>query len=107
MKDAFYATPESAVDQCPKGDTFLILRDFITSTGTDRDGYETCVVPHGSATANLNSTKFLDFAKSHGLTVAGSWFQHPQAHRWAWYSNTGGLAKEIDHLLVHDHWRMI
>ena len=107
VKDAFAATLESVVDQCPRRDTLPVLGDFNASTQTDRDGYETCVVPHGSATANLNSTKFLDFAKSHGLTVAGSWFQHPQAHRGAWYSNTGGLAKEIDHLLVHDHWRMI
>ena len=28
------------------------------------------LVPHGSGTVNLNSTKFLDFAGSHGLRVA-------------------------------------
>ena len=52
-------------------------------------------------------TKFLDFARSHGLSVAGSWFQHPQAHRWTWYSNAGGVAKEIDHVLVDGRWKMI
>ena len=46
-------------------------------------------------------------ARSHGLRVAGSWFQHPQAHCWTWYSNAGGVAKEIDHVLVDSHWRMI
>ena len=56
---------------------------------------------------NLNSTKFLNFARSHGLRVAGSWFQHPQAHRWTWYSNAGGVAKEIDHVLVDGRWRMV
>ena len=55
---------------------------------------------------NQNNTKFLDFARSHGLRVAGSWFQHPQAHRWTWYSNAGGVAKEIHHLLVDGRWRM-
>ena len=30
-----------------------------------------------------------------------------QAHRWTWYSNAGDLAKEIDHVLVNGHWRMI
>ena len=77
------------------------------STGTDRDGYETCVGPHGSGTVNQNSTKFLDFARSYGLMVAGLWFQRPQDHRWTWYSNTGGVAKEIDHVLIDGHWRMI
>ena len=81
MKVAFYATLESVVDQCPRRDTLLVLGDFNASAGTDRDGYETCVGLHGSGTVNLNSTKFLDFARSHGLRVAGSWFQRPQAHR--------------------------
>ena len=49
----------------------------------------------------------LDFARSHGLRVAGSWFQRPQAHRWTWYSNDGGVAKEIDHVLFDGRWRMI
>ena len=83
------------------------MGDFSASTGTDRDGYETCVGPHGSGTVNLNSTKFVDFARSYGLRVAGSWFQHPEAHRWAWYSNAGGVAKEIDHVFVDGRWRMI
>ncbi len=107
VKDAFYAKLESVVDQCPRRDTLLVLGDFNASTGTDRDGYETCVGPHGSGTVNLNSTKFLDFARNHGLRVAGLWFQHPQAHCWTWYSNAGGVAKEIDHVLIDGHWRMI
>ena len=39
--------------------------------------------------------------------MAGSWFKRPQAHRWTWYSNAGGVAKEIDHVLVDGRWRMI
>ena len=66
-----------------------------------------CVSPHGSGTLNQNINKFLDFARSHGLRVAGSWLQHPQDHRWTLFSNAGGVAKEIDHVLVECHWRMI
>ena len=60
----------------------------------------------GSGTVNQNRTKFLDFV-SHGLRVAGSWFQHLQAHRWSWYSNAGGVAKEIDRVHVDGRWRVI
>ena len=28
-------------------------------------------------------------------------------HRWTWYSNAGGVAKEIDRVLVDGRWRMI
>ena len=80
------------------------MGDFYASIGTDRDGYETCVGPHGSGTVNQKSTKVLDFARSHGLWVAGSWFQHPQAHRWTGYSNAVCVAKEIDLVLVDGRW---
>ena len=83
------------------------MGDVNASPGTDRDGYESCVGPHGSGTVNQNSTNSLDFARSRGLMVAGSWFQHPQAHRWTWYSNAGDMAKEIGHMLVDGRWRMI
>ena len=89
VKDAFYATFESVVDQYPRRDTFLVLGDFNALTGTDRDGYKTCVGPHGSGTVNQNSTNFLDFARSHGQ-VGCFMVSAPRAHRWTWYSNTGG-----------------
>ena len=34
VKDAFDATLESVVDQCPGQDTLLVLGDFNASTGT-------------------------------------------------------------------------
>ena len=81
VKEAFYTALESMVDQCPRCNTLLVLGDFNALTGTDRDGYETRVGPHSSRTVNQKSTKFLDFARSHELSVAGSWFQCPQPHR--------------------------
>ena len=65
------------------------------------------LVLHGSGTVNQNSTTFLEFARSQELREAGSWFQRPQAHRWTWYSNTSGVAKQIDYVLVDGRWRMI
>ena len=60
VKDSFYATLESVVDQCPRRDTLLVLGDFNASTGTDMNGYETCDGSQGSGTVQQNSTKFLD-----------------------------------------------
>ena len=34
MKDTFYATLESVVDQCPRRDTLPVLGDFNAPTGT-------------------------------------------------------------------------
>ena len=70
VKHAFSAMLESVVDQCPRRDTLLVLADFNASRGTDRDGCDPCVGPHGSGTVNQNCTNFLGLARNHGLRVA-------------------------------------
>ena len=97
---------DSVVDQCPQ-DTLLALGDFNTSTGPDGDGYEARVDPHESGMVNHNSTEYLHFTRSRGLKVAGSWFQHKQPHRWTWYSCIGGVANDIDHVLIDCRERML
>ena len=67
-----------------KGNTFIVLGDFNATTGTDRDGYESCVGPHGSGSRNESSSMLLDFAKSRRMRLAGSWFQRLDLHRWTW-----------------------
>ncbi|KAG0730330.1 Conserved oligomeric Golgi complex subunit 4 [Chionoecetes opilio] len=101
------ATALAQEDQCPPRDTLIVLGDFNATTGTVRDGYELCVGPHGSGTRNTNSSLLLNFARSRRLRIAGSWYQRPELHRWTWYSNAGGVAKEIDHILVSTRWRIL
>ncbi|KAG0723422.1 Transposon TX1 uncharacterized protein [Chionoecetes opilio] len=106
-EEMFYAKLDSVLDQCPPRDTLIVLGDFNATTGTGRDGYELCVGPHGSGTRNTNSSLLLNFARSRRLRIAGSWYQRPELHRWTWYSNAGGVAKEIDHILVSTRWRIL
>ncbi|KAG0713084.1 Ubiquitin conjugation factor E4 B [Chionoecetes opilio] len=106
-KEMFYAKLDSVFEQCPPWDTLIVLGDFNATTGTVRDGYEICVGPHGSGTTNINSSLLLNFARSRRLRIAGSWYQRPELHRWTWYSNAGGVAKEIDHILVSTRWRIL
>ena len=47
VKDTFHAMLKTVVDQCPRRNTLPVLGDFNASTVTDRNGYETCVVPMG------------------------------------------------------------
>ena len=106
-KEMFYAKLDSTTDQCPRGDILIVLGDFNAATGSERDGYEACVGPHGSGNRNVNSSYFLDYARSRKLRIAGSWFQRPDIHRWTWISNAGGVYKEIDHVLVSTRWRIL
>ncbi|TFJ88776.1 hypothetical protein [Lonepinella koalarum] len=107
MKEVYYTELQSVMDRCPRRDTLLVMGDFNVSTSTARDGYESCIGPHGSGSRDQSASMLLDFAKSRGLRVAGSWFERPDARRWTWYSNTGVVAKEIDHVLVDGRWRLL
>ena len=106
-KEIFYTKLDSVLDQCPRRDTLIVLGDFNAVTGTERAGYELCVGSHGSGTRNTNSSLFLNFAKSRRLRIICSCYQRPELHHWTWYSNAGWVAKEIDHILISTHWRII
>ena len=106
-KETFYAKLQSEVERCPRRDTLLVVGDFNATTGTDRTGYEECIGPHGSGIRGTNGAMLLDFARNWGLRIAGSWYQRSLLHRWSWYSNTGSVAKEIDHILVDGRWRLL
>ena len=103
----FFAKPNSILDQYSCWDTLIVLGDFNAATGTERAGYKLCVGPHVSGTRNTNSSLLLNFAKPRRLRIAGSWYQRSELHRWTWYSNAGGVAKEIDHILVSTCWRIL
>ncbi len=106
-KEAFYDQLHSVMDSVPRRDTRIALGDWNATTGTDRDGYESCVGPHGSGLRDESSSMLVDFAKSRGMMIAGSWFKRSDLRRWTWYSNTGVTRKEIDHVLVDGRWRLI
>ncbi|XP_076036536.1 uncharacterized protein LOC143022278 [Oratosquilla oratoria] len=92
---------------CPPRDTLIILDDFNVVADPDRAGYEVCIGPHGSGIRNINISLLLNFAKSRRLRIASSWLQRREPHRWAWYSNAGGVAQEIDHIFVSTHWKIL
>ena len=48
VKRAFYTHLQMLVNSFPKGYNLIVLGVSNAITGTDRDGYESCVGPHGS-----------------------------------------------------------
>ena len=97
-KDAFYLQLSSAVEGCRAGETPLILGDLNARVGPELAGYEDVVGSHSDTWKRTeNGTRLLDFARSHSLRIAGTWFQRPDEHRLTWYSNDRKTAAEIDH----------
>ena len=73
VKEAFYALLQTTKDSCRKGDTLIIRGDFNATTGTDRDGYDSCVGPQVSGSTDESSSIFLDFENE------DSWILVPEA----------------------------
>ena len=67
MKEAFYAQLQMVMESCPKGDNLIVLRDFNATTGTDRDGYQSCVGPYDSGSTDETSSVLIEFPKSRHL----------------------------------------
>ena len=87
-KNRFYQQLSAAVEQCTARETPLVMGDFNAVVGSRRDGYESVMGPHGHGSRTENGSRLLQFASSHSLRVAGTWFQRSDYHRWTWYSNT-------------------
>ena len=102
----FYATIDSILDKCLHCDALIVLGDFNVVTGTESAGYEICWPPWFWY-RKYNSSFLLNFARSRRPRIAGSWCQRPALHRWTWYINTGGVTKEIDHILVRPRWSIL
>ena len=49
----------------------------------------------------------MNLARFRRLKISGSWYQRPALHRLTWYSNAGGVTKEIDHILVRSRWSIL
>ncbi|XP_069989471.1 craniofacial development protein 2-like [Penaeus vannamei] len=104
MKENFYIKLTSVVDKCPRR---FVLGDFNEVSGCDRAGYEMPVSPYGSGADAGRQNSLLFPGRSQKLRFSGSWYQRPDSHRWAWYSDAGNAAKEIDHILVSTRWRIL
>lgn len=70
---------------------------------TDRASYEMSVGPHGSgADYGSEHCLFQAFSRSQRMR-----YQHSNLHHWAWYSEMGIVAKEVDHILISTRWRIL
>ena len=78
-----------------KRESPVALGEFNATTGTDKDGCESCVGPHDTGSSDESSSIPFDFSGSRTLRIAESWLQMPDLHCCTWCSDGGGARKEI------------
>ncbi|XP_069981045.1 uncharacterized protein [Penaeus vannamei] len=108
VKEVFYAKFTSVIDKCPWRDICIVLGDFNAVASCDQADYKMSVGPHASrADRSKNSLLLCDYARFQRMRFSGLWYQRSNPHSWTWHSDTGIVAKEIDHILVSTHWRIL
>ena len=74
-KDKFYEDHNTAVKNIPQNEFLLLLGDFNTRVGSDRDIWPTCLGHHGIGNMNENGQWLLEFCCIHNFCVINTFFQ--------------------------------
>ena len=107
-KDTFYQMLNNELRLVSRHDITMVLGDMNATIGSNRTGLERIIGPYPPVNSNNNDNgdRMLDLCSTHNLKPLSTWFQHRKIHRITWYSNTGTVAKTIDHILVSGRWRI-
>ncbi|VDO92145.1 unnamed protein product [Heligmosomoides polygyrus] len=105
-KNDFYERLQDTIDEMPRRDLKLVLGDFNTQVGGDRNGMEKSVGAFASSDhLSDNGERLVSFCDFNDLCIAKTFFFHRGIHKKTWRSPNGTTANEIDHICIKRKWR--
>lgn len=87
LKEAFYDDLQSAIDEIPSGEKYIILGDFNAHVGSRRTKNEQwCKVrgPFGLGEENDAGSELLNFLLLNEATICNTWFKKKAIHKQIW-----------------------
>ncbi|KAL8601188.1 hypothetical protein ACOMHN_002995 [Nucella lapillus] len=97
--EQFYEDLENTIKRIPKKD-LLVRGDWNATVGEDAyEQWTGTVRRYGLAETNDRGYRLLEFASSHKLTLANTWFPHKIPRRTLWHSLEGKTHNQIDYIL--------
>ncbi|XP_066288323.1 craniofacial development protein 2-like [Branchiostoma lanceolatum] len=103
-KDDFYEQLQTTLDNTPKYDMTIVMGDFNAKLPKNRTGWENILGPHGSAEANDNGQRMLEFCQRNNLQITNTYFKQKRIHKATWKSPDGKTENEIDYVCVNKRW---
>lgn len=100
IKDSFYDSLHSTIQNIPKSDKLVIMGDFNARVGRDHQTWKGILGPHGIGNCNSNGMSLLGLCAEHGLTVTNSLFRLPNRHKTTWQHPRSKHWHTLDYVLV-------
>lgn len=97
--ERFYADLEDTLTEY-RSDANLIIGDFNSKIGKKEDNSENAVGPYGVGVRSNKGRRLVQFAESHNLKIANSFFRKNEDSKWTWESPDCKTKNEIDFILT-------
>lgn len=81
------------------------MGDINAKVGSQNEGWETIMGPHGIGEMNQNGEMFADLCLQHDLVIGGTIFSHLNIHKITWISPDNRTKNQIDHITISRKWR--
>ena len=104
-KEDFYHSLQTVIDKVPKRDVLIVMGDFNAKVGSEREGREREIGPHGIGQMNENGERLADLCAVNNLVIGGTLFPHKNCHKVTWVSPARNAQNQIDHIAISQRWR--
>lgn len=99
-KEKFYKLLNETMDE-EKEYYNIVMGDWNSKVGQEA-AIEGIKGPYGIGEMNENGERMIEFAGSHNLKIANTFFNKDKKLKWTWMSPDGQIRNEIDHILIND-----
>ena len=104
-KDDFYYSLQMTVDDVPRHDLMLLLRDPSERVGCYNKNRERVMEKYGVGCLTNNGERVINPCEENNLIIGGILFTHRNLHILTWASPVGRTRYQIDHIITNGKWR--
>ena len=105
VKDQFYSTLDTALQNIPHNDKILLLGDFNARVGAEHNIWEGVLGKHGIGKSNNNGLRLLTLCSGYHLSITNTCFQMKDKFKTSWQHPRSKHWHLLDYVIVRQSGR--
>ena len=105
VKEEFYSRLLTIIQDRPRRNIIIEMRDFNAKIVGNNRGYEEIKGQQGLGEVNGNGERFAIICATGNLVTGGNFFQHLRIHKATWVSPDLQTENQIDHMYIRKKFR--